>query len=95
MKILDLFMRFLEIEGCKTSFKANFEKDEAYYTFDEMVDSVKPTMFISVAFSWINTPEGTCFWDDVDTDWGKYYEKHKHKIGIDAIEAKPNILFEI
>lgn len=95
----ELFINFLKEYKLYFRFKAYFIAGANYkdWSFEEYLDKYDPVHYITGAFPWPNTDEGRDFWDDVDTHWDMYREKHyqwEYKITFTSSLIDDNKLFE-
>ncbi len=65
------FEKFLYNRGLLEAFENNFKNGwHNIYTTNEYFESnIDQYELIKKAFSWINTPEGGRFWNNLDIEW--------------------------
>lgn len=75
MKTDDLFLTFLSSHGFTDLFFRYFFKADSKPSFFDYLGSVDPRKFVSSAFLWVLTDEGTSYWTAVSDLWQKFLEQ--------------------
>lgn len=99
VKQYPLFFRFLKEEGLFDDWlknRKNFKKEASQW--DDYPYSVRGLnaltpkyilLYCQTSFSWARTPQGSCFWGEIDEKWRRYLRRNTLKSPIKArCEAK-------
>ena len=60
---------FLEDSHDWEAFQRNFEPLPAYPDIESFANSADPSLMVSAAFDWANSPEGPIYWMKVHEAW--------------------------
>ena len=75
---IKLFIRFLKENKVYEKFIYNFDiyikhrrlrRRKCLFSFKNYMKDTEPEYYLFDSFEWVNTPEGGCFWADMDTKW--------------------------
>lgn len=89
-----LFFRFLKEEGLfddwlknRKNFKKEMIKLGDYPYSVRGLNTMTPQYILlhcQTSFSWADTPQGSCFWGEVDENWRRYLRRNTSKSFIKA-----------
>lgn len=75
-KIVKHFLRFLKNHNVYWQYKEYFQQTQLC-SFKKFVLNTTPYYYITVAFYWGETLEGSDFWTDIDKKWLKSYKDYE------------------
>ena len=75
-----MFERFLKGYKIYYRFRENFELYNIVKgsQFDTFLHSTEPTLYVTLAFSWNKTEQGTEFWEKIDKKWKSFYNQKRY-----------------